>query len=357
MSKISELMKSVSAFIERFSSISKTIDHVVNSSNTPEEFLINKSTPPSIQYVRDFLAKYDLRQIIKAQMFNSKNNLFIHNGCIGFVLKVDYCEVSKGLLSTLLDNQFPKESTLSFLLSKVDGATKVFLTLSSKSSYNQRVAAIHQQKVVKVYHKIIELFEKSNIAIEVVKPIYLRVIIDEILTSTTDHSYDGNSYIYQQLAACKDNEIDDVGVLKIGNISRRVFYTKQYPSISKTLLSNPIIEFLEQLDSNQVGFYYCLNINLDFNQYRQSKIYEFTTTIVLQDCNEQIAEEIALELRNQFTWFIYPNLLFPFQQFMEIIPFQYDHESAARQSKYSTTQKLPTKKLTELVPLEYHNEN
>lgn len=357
MSKINELMKSVSTFVERFSSISKTIDHVVNSSKTPEEFLIKKSTPPSIQYVRDFLAKYDLRQIIKAQMFNSKSNLFIHNGCIGFVLKVDYCEVSKELLSTLLDHQYPKASTLSFLLSKVDGATKVFLTLSSKSSHNRRIASIHQQKIVNVYHKIIEIFEKSNIVVEVLKPIDLKVIIDGILTSTSDVSYDGNSYIYQQLAACKDNQIDDVGVLNIGNISRRVFYTKQYPSISKTQLSNPIVEFLEQLDSNQVGFYYCLNINLDFSQYRQSKIYEFTTTIVLQDCNEQIAEAIALELRNQFTWFIYPNLLFPFQQFMEIIPFQYDHESAARQSKYSTTQKLPTKKLTELVPLEYHDEN
>lgn len=357
MSKTNELIKSMKNFVEKFSSISKTVDHIINSSKTPEEFLINKSTPPSIQYVRDFLAKYDLRQIIKAQMFNSKNNLFVHNNCIGFVLAIEYCEASKNILTTLLDYKYPESSTLSFLISKIDGVTKVLLTLSSKSSHTRRIAEINQQKIVKTLHKIVDIFEKSNIGVKVLRPTDLKMIIDEILTSKTEDSYDGNSYIYNQLIECKNNEIDSGGVLNIGNISRRVFYTKQYPNVSKTQLSNPIVEFLSQFDSNRFGFYYCLNINLNFNQYRQNKIYEFTTTIVLQGCSEEISIKIASDFRKQFTWFIYPNLLFPFQQFMEIIPFQYDYDSAVRQSTYSTTQNLPAKKLIELIPLEYRHED
>lgn len=351
----SELMDSIGVYVSKFKSLSKLIDKIVNSARTPEEFLISKELPPSLRKIHSFFEKYDLRQIIRVQLFNSKINLFIHGNTFGFSLKIQYSKCSKELLSKLFSHKYPDNSTMSISLVKLD-VPMVYLTVNTtdngKLKYSRRAK---QQQLMSIFRNIINDFRNAGVDITLMRPNNLINHIDTLLVGHEFmKDYDSEKYLYEQLNQSRNNQISHDS-MHLANRNMQVFYTKQYPNISTEQIDNPIGLFMRELDDTELSFIYSLNINLGISK-TEPRIYEFSTAFVLIDCNENLTKTIVDYFKQQYSWLIYPNLIFPFQQFFDTIPFQYDFETAKRQSQYSITQKFPINKIIELIPLESSNE-
>ena len=94
----------------------KGLDRLINSSKTPEDFLLRNETPPSVELAQKFLRKYPLKQVIKAQMYNHKNDFFYQNSNFGFVLELEITTLIANELTMLLNISYPEETYLNFFV-------------------------------------------------------------------------------------------------------------------------------------------------------------------------------------------------------------------------------------------------
>lgn len=329
----------------------KFIERLVNSSHTPEEFILKKKTPPSIQRARDFLVKYDLRQIIKAQRYSNKYDLFVYNNCFGFMLEVELSENMSDIFSRLFKHSYPENTTMSILLCNVQPQRKCYLILSSKEVSRKNNAKIEQQLLMSIAKQIIGSFTEYNLKAKIIKPKQYLEITNFILTGEKSNTYLPDKYIYEQLNEINSNSVGENGDILIGGISRKVFYTKQYPNVypmNPTIY--PIQIMMNDFSDIDLDYYMMLNINLNLAD-KEVQNYEFTSTFILHDDgNESLSNDIQSYFRRKLNWFIYPNRMFPLQQFLEIVPFQYDYSVANQQGKFSIVQKFPVDKLIQLFP-------
>jgi hypothetical protein len=195
-------------------------------------------------------------------------------------------------------------------------------------------------------------FRNAGVSINLMRPTDLINHIDERLGGKNNNKeYDAEKYLYEQLTVSKNNQIDQNSNFWLADRKIQVFYTKQYPNIYTNKIDNPIGLFIKEINDIEINFVYSLCINLGTSK-AESEIHEFSTSFSFIDCEDELVADVAAHFKRQYSWLIYPNLLFPFQQFFDSIPFQYDFEAAKRQSKYSTTQKFPINKIIELIPME-----
>lgn len=342
-----ELTSKFDEFKDQFKSLSKMIDRLVNSSQTPEEFLLLQEMPPSLAKIDNFLRNYDLRQVINVQMFDSKNRLFYSGNTVGFCLSLPYASVNREMLLDLFNHKYPKGSTMSILLSKV-GAPVVYLTITQSSVKNKN-APTKVEQLLSVRQRILNSLNKYGIDTEIMLPRDILDIINQMLANSPENAeYKPDSYINEQLSQSHNNSITKDGRLQIGKSNLIVYYSKQYPNLGSSNIDSPIGLFMNALESKTLDFYYCINVNLNCNKQDKEPLYAFTSTLV--SLNSEF--DLGNFFRYQYNWFIYPNIIYPFQQFIETIPFQYNLDAAVRQHRYSTTQMFPTCKLIELLPLE-----
>lgn len=211
----------------------RIINALVNSAQTPEEFLQNGEAPPSIFKVRSFLTKHDLRQIIKLQLFNNKTNLFAHNGFHGFVLAVNLNNKQNELLESLMAMDYPKHSTMSVLLQHdADGTCHYYITVVAKLTKKNNEIRIQRQLLNAIVKKMVERLKQVNIHSQILKPKQLMQNINQMIHQLDGEKYDNSRFIYEQLIPSTNNNISNDGVLSIENVVHKVFYTKQYPNIT-----------------------------------------------------------------------------------------------------------------------------
>lgn len=336
----------------------KMIERLVNSSRTPEEFILKKMTPPSIKLAQDFVNKYDLRQIIKVQMYSQKNDLYIHNGCFGFMLEIELSNDMDSLLTGILKHGYPENSTLSVLFSSIQTELKCYLVVTSKELKRENSSKLEQQLLASISKQIITSFKEHNLLAKIVKPKnYLR-IVNTMLTGQVGESYNLDKYFYEQMHDVDDIQVGVNADIEVGQIARKIFYTKQYPNVYE-LPSGfyPVQQLIIDLSDIELDYYYNININLT-TQKLVEPIYEFSTTLIVHhDNKDEIADEIQSYFRQELNWHIFGNVVFPLQQFIDCIPFQYDYSNVQNQHNYSTVQKFPINKLIQLFPRGVSHEN
>lgn len=344
---------------EFFYSIKKSfgaINALVNSAQTPEEFLQKGEAPPSILSVRKFLTSYDLRRIIKLQLFNNSTNLFIHNGFYGFIIGIKLVNIDKELLMSLFAIGYPKQSTMSiFFQHDINGSSNCYLTVTTKIPKKNTESRIQKQLLKSIMDKMLNKFQEYNVSAQILKPKHLIILINSIMVHQQyDAKYSNDKFIFEQLMPYTNNNISNDGVLDIANIPHKVFYTRQYPNITNEQVDDYLERFIQMVTQNKINFHYCININLDSEELNTQKIYEFHTTLVIKDLslNNDLEKLVQGFFRYELGWYIYRNQLSPFQQFLDSIPFQFDYSSVERLSNASITQKLPVNKLIELFPVE-----
>lgn len=338
----------------------RIINALVNSAQTPEEFLQKGEAPPSISKVKNFLKKHDIRQIIKLQLFNNKSNLFSHDGFHGFILEVKLVNIHKEILEQLFSYGYPDNTTMSILLKHdASGNCCYYITIASKLAKKSSDIRIQRQLLVTIAKKMLTYLKEHNMGGKILRPKHLLKSINEIIHRTDVASYENDKFIYEQLIPSINNDIDNNGVLSIEDSKLKVFYTKQYPNIYEDSENTYLDKFINHIKAAEVAFYYSININLNGTDFtNQQKVYEFNTTLVLQDQTDgnQLEQYIQNYFRSELNWFIYLNRLSSFQQFIECIPFQFDNSSAERLKNSSITQRFPASRLVQLFPMESNNE-
>lgn len=346
--KFRELTSTLLEHLSKFKSLTRTIENIVNSSQTPEEFLLTRQLAPSLAKIKHFLHTYDLRQVINLQMFNSSNQLFYHANKTGFCLKIHYSDIPQDYLRVLMKYNYPKNTTMSILLDMVHEKA-LYITIVHAQDKQVQIKKTKSLKLDQIMQMIVNDFHKLNIPVTIMYPSNMLYCINLILygspilhNSPMFTEYNPEQYLYEQLEASTNNDIDKSAKLFINDHTIQIYYTKQYPNINKSI-ANPINHLISSMPA--LKFYYAININLDQQTYHDESVYQFTSIIGLVD------EEFDLTkyFRREYEWFIYPNLLYPLQQFIDIIPFQFDSDTANRQARYSTTQYFPENKLVELI--------
>lgn len=336
----------------------KMVERLVNSSRTPEEFILKKVTPPSIKLAQDFVDKYDLRQILKVQMYSQKHDLYIHNGCFGFMLEIELSNNMNSLFTSILKHGYPENSTLSILFSSVQAELKCYLVVTSKGLKRENSSKIEQQLLSSISKQIIASFKEHNLLAKIVRPNnYLRVV-NKMLTGLVGEEYSADKYLYEQVNDAGDIKVGITADLEVGHIARKIFYTKQYPNVYD-LPSGfyPIQQLITDLNDIELDYYYNININLK-TQKSVEQLYEFSTTLIVHhDNKDEVADELQSYFRQELNWHIFGNIIFPLQQFIDCIPFQYDHSNADNQHKHSTVQKFPIDKLIQLFPRGINHDN
>lgn len=338
----------------------RIINALVNSAQTPEEFLIKGEAPPSILKVRNFLTKHDLRQIIKLQLFNNKANLFAHDGFHGFILSTKITNNDIEILKSLLNLGYPEHSTMSILLQHdANGACYYYITVTSKIPKKNTEVRTQKQLLAAIAKKMQDRLKEISVDSRILQPKHVMQIINQMFHKQNGEKYDNSKFIYEQLIPSMHNAISNDGILSIENVPHKVFYTKQYPNITNSDESSYLDKFIKIANDKNIDFCYCVNISLKPIDFDSKKIYEFNTTLVIKDhtSDDELENYIQSYFRYELGWFIYRNQLSPFQQFFDCIPFQFDNSSVERLTGASITQRLPINKLVQLFPMESKDEN
>lgn len=332
----------------------KGLERLINSSKTPEDFLLRNETPPSVELAQSFLRKYPLKQVIKAQMYNHKNDFFYQNSNFGFVLELEITTSIANELTMLLNIGYPEETYLNFFVN-YKGANKssVLFTVITKLDKQQRV---NHNLLASIRDKIIKFFKSKSLQSKIVNPKSILSFYNQVIAGYDDKAYTNSEYIFEQIIENTNNQIDNEGVLTIHGINHYVFYTKQYPNVSASeAYINPFITILEDFNDLELDYYYSVNIKLDKNKDKTAtKIYSFITTLILIDANNQgqpLINDFQDYFRYKHNWLIYLNRLSPLQQFINSLPLQFDQSVAEALQHSSINQKYPVSKLAELLPI------
>lgn len=356
----------------------KFIERSINSSRTPEEFLMRGGAYPEIERVQQFLAKYPISQIIKAQMYNRKEDLYYHDGYFGFVLTLRIEPKIEAQLQHLLKFGFPESSYLNFILDNVGQDGTTLMSLVTKEHKNKTKNKNNQHILISIRKKIIELFKQHDLAADVVRPDNLLHYYNQRLNGKTEEHYDPQQYIFAQIKPWITPEIDSNGVLTIGGDKCIVFYTRQYPNVRVDpfiagIFQNPIASIMQDFIDVGIEMYYSLSVDLanklkptknKSQENLSEKQYVFNTTIIVKfnefnSQNQSLAEftqEIIEYFRYKHDWYIFPNYSSSFQKFMSSLPLQYDQDVTALSNESSINQIYPLSKIAELLPIGVRHE-
>lgn len=332
----------------------KGLERLINSSKTPEDFLLRNETPPSIELAQNFLRKYPLKQVIKAQMYNHKNDFFYQNSNFGFILELEITSSIANELTMLLNIGYPEETCLNFFVN-YKGANKssVLFTVITKLDKHQR---INHNLLASIREKIIKFFSSKSLQCKIINPKSILSFYNQVIAGYDDKPYINDKYIFEQITESTNNHIDNESVLTIHGINHYVFYTKQYPNVSADeAYQNPFITILEDFNDLELDYYYSVNIRLEKNKDKAAtKIYSFNTSLIVIDVNNQgqtLIDDFQDYFRYKHNWLIYLNRLSSFQQFINSLPLQFDQSVAEALRHSSINQKYPVDKLAELLPI------
>ena len=240
----------------------KGLDRLINSSKTPEDFLLRNETPPSVELAQKFLRKYPLKQVIKAQMYNHKNDFFYQNSNFGFVLELEITTLIANELTMLLNISYPEETYLNFFVNyKSANKSSVLFTVITKLDKQQRV---NHNLLASIRDKIIKFFKSKSLQCKIINPKSILSFYNQVIAGYDDKPYRNSEYIFEQIIENTNNFIDNESILTIHGINHYVYYTKQYPNVSATeAYKNPFITILEDFNDLELDYYYSVNIKLD----------------------------------------------------------------------------------------------
>lgn len=351
----------------------KFIERSINSSRTPEEFLMRGGAYPEIERVQQFLAKYPISQIIKAQMYNRKDDLYYHDGYFGFVLTLRIEPKIEAQLQHLLKFGFPENSYLNFILDNVGQDGTTLMSLVTKEHKNKTKNKNNQHILISIRKKIIELFKQNELNAEVIRPDKLLQYYNHRLSGKIDENYDSKQYIFAQIKPWITPEIDSNGVLSIAGDKCIVFYTRQYPNVRvdpfiADRFQNPIASIMQDFIDVGIEMYYSLSVDLenklkptkDKNQDNlPEKQYLFNTTIIVKfnefnsenKTQAEFINDIIEYFRYKHDWYIFQNYSSSFQKFISSLPLQYDQDVTAVSNESSINQIYPLSKIAELLPI------
>lgn len=338
-------------FLEGFAKKLKFIQRVINSSRTPEEFLMKNQTYPAIEQVQNFLEKYPISQIIKAQMYNRKEDLYFHDGYFGFVLRLEITMELEDNLLQLLSFGYPESSYINFTLDNVNNSTNILMSVVTKEQKNKSKNKNHQHILTSIRTHIIELLQKKSLQAEIIRPNELLKYYNQRLSKQDGAPYTTSKYIFSQIADALC-QIDNDGVLTIAGEKYTVFYTKQYPNVQTSELRNPLAIIAQDFIEANIELHY--NISIDFDktqQFGDNKVFQFCTTFLVKQSGMESIQEIIEYFRYKHDWYIYPNRNSSFQKYINGFPLQYDNNIADATRSSSTNQIFPLNKIAELLPV------
>jgi len=329
----------------------KFLDRMINSSRTPEEYLLNGGLYPAIIRSKDFLAKYQLKSVITAQLFDSSEGVYYHNDDIGIIFKI---RITTGIardLAFLFEFGFPKNTYINYFFKHSYGDNYILLSIAVTTT--GRSLKISKKVLLSIRDRIIAAFKERNLACEAVKPKVLLNFYNQVLSQQGSSTYDRERFIFEQINDATDNDIDNNGVLTIAGISHNIFYTKQYPNVSVgESFENPFITLLEDIRNTELNFYYSVNIIVGT---KDEGSYRFNTTFILlesdADNNDKAVTKFINYLRYKLDWYVFPNKGFSLPQFINSLPLQYTKAIDEHFADASINQHYPLNKLLEILPI------
>ncbi len=358
-------------FLDDFKKKLKFIERSINSSRTPEGFLMQQKNHPEIERVQNFLSKYSISQIFKAQMYNRHEELYCHDGYFGIVLKLQIEPKIEARLYHLLKFGFPERSFLNFTMDNIDKTNTTIMSLVTKEQKNKAKNKNNQHILTSISKKIIQLFMEHHLNAEAVRPSQLLEYCNLRLAGKSTEKYDSQQYIFTQIKA-RTPEISPDGVLTINGDKYIVFYTKQYPNVQTDpfvqRFINPLITISQDFMDVGIEFYY--SVCIDLENYSnvgkvksvksdEEKYFLFNTTIFVKynefdNSNKTQAEfiqDIIEYFRYKHDWYIFQNRSSSFQRFMNSFPLQYDQDTTELIKESSINQIFPLNKIAELLPI------
>lgn len=346
-------------YIGRFKSKLKIIERLVNSSSTPEEYLLNDGVYPSILRAQNFLKNHGLSRVFKAQLFNHKSKLFFQDKYVGFI--IEFRHTTDLLFNELLNYGFPENTCLNIFFQHTEKNRRVFFTAIVPEDKKSRIT---QKTLESIAQKIINLPDATVCSARVVEPQELLALLNQVVNGTEECQYDSEFYIGQQVEDY-ENQIDNDGAIYLNGIQHAVFYTKQYPNVRSNPL-NPFIQLINDVnDVNdkeqpiELNFYYAVNIQLKniSAQKRENpdKINTpllFNSTFILQNSDgETSPADLQEYFRYNIDWLIFQNRNSSLQQFINSLPLQCDNAMFELLENSSINQKFPLFKIAQILPV------
>lgn len=333
---------------DRIKRIFKFLDRIINSSRTPEEYLLNGGLYPSIIRSKAFLSNYKLNSIITAQLYDSAENLYYHNNDISMVLDIQITPTIANELSFLINFGFPQNAFVNFFLKHSNGESHILMSVSITTT--SRNLKINKKILLSIREKIISWFNDHDHSCTIVKPKHLLNFYNKVLALEDIDSYDKEKFIFDQVKDCESKDIDNDGTISFNGVLHNVFYTKQYPNLGEDS-TNPFIVFIEDIKNTKLEFYYSITITPDVNK-ENHRFY--TTFVLIEDDasnNVKAVEDFIKYFRYQLNWYIYPNKSFSLAQFINSLPLQHTKSIDEKFINSSINQYFPTHKLAEILPI------
>lgn len=329
----------------------KFLDRMINSSRTPEEYLLNGGLYPAIIRSKDFLAKYQLKSVISAQLFDSSEGIYYHNDDLAIIFKIRITAGIANELSFLFEFGFPKNTYINYFFKHSYDDNYILLSIAVTTT--GRSLKISKRVLLSIRDKIIAAFKERNLACETVKPKILLNFYNQVLSQQNSGTYDRERFIFEQINDATSNDIDNNGVLTIAGILHNVFYTKQYPNVAAGEgFKNPFITLLEDIRNTELNFYYAVNI---VPGTKDESNYRFNTAFILLESdignNDKATTEFINYMRYKLDWYIYPNKGFSLPQFINSLPLQYTKAIDEHFADTSINQHYPLNKLLEILPV------
>ena len=124
-------MKSWELWLEYLKSKINIIQRLINTTSTPDAFIVNKSESPAIANINRFLAKYNLNKISNLQLYDEQAKYYERNGYVASI--VEYSKFTPDeVVAILLDGLQHKKSTISFLSCIYNQKQRNFVTVQEQ---------------------------------------------------------------------------------------------------------------------------------------------------------------------------------------------------------------------------------
>ena len=337
-------MKSWELWLEYLKSKINIIQRLINTTSTPDAFIVNKSESPAIANINRFLAKYNLNKISNLQLYDEQAKYYERNGYVASI--VEYSKFTPDeVVAILLDGLQHKKSTISFLSCIYNQKQRNFVTVQEQLPKKNK-----NKKQVVVNKLLDKQRELISYGAEVVLPLETINIIREYFYGlSTVEVYSTDTFINEQLIKADEpfySKITDDLVLQINDHYYMTLFTKEYPENTVQLLQN----LFNVLCDSDINLFY----NINCNDLENNKVKFINTFIVFDSSREKLLEKTKLlidYMYSNFGWLLAKNKGFSFQQFMSCIPMQFDDDIAKFQDNYTIKHTFPTELLKDFI---YH---
>lgn len=338
---------------DRLKLLFRFLDRTINSSRTPEEYILNGGLYPAIIRSKEFLANYKLNSVITAQLYDSSENLYYHNNDISIVFDIRITPKVVSEFNSFINNRFPPNTFINFFMKHTDGESQIVLSVSITTT--PRNLKTNKKVLLTIKNNIVDWATTNDISIRSIKPKDLICFYNKVLAFKQIDEYDNEKFIFEQVFDCEIKDIDNDGIINFNDNLHTIFYSKQYPNLAVENYVNPFITLLGDIKNTKLNFYYSFNIVPNKNDLNR-----FNTTLVLieEDAskNTQSIEDFINYFRYKLNWYIYPNKSFSLAQFINSLPLQYTKSIDEKFINSSINQIFPKDKLIELLPIGELNE-